>query len=103
MKTMQVWPNPPGLTVPDPATNENIQPGQIVERSQFILRCLKSGDLVDEEPKIPAPPSAPKAEAAPELSTAHGTSVETGKPPEMDKPDVKKTSQKSGQKGGENK
>jgi Protein of unknown function (DUF2635) len=57
MKTTKVWPNPAGISVPDPDTNKDIEPGQKVNLTGFIIRRLRDGDLVESEPEAPKQPS----------------------------------------------
>ena len=64
MKTIKVWPNPAGISVPDPTTNKDIEPGQDVELTGFIIRRLRDGDLVKTAPAAPKQP-APEPAATP--------------------------------------
>lgn len=47
---IRVWPAREGLIVRDPVTHEPIEPGQEVTSSREILRAIRAGDLVTDDP-----------------------------------------------------
>jgi len=76
--TIKVWPNPPGTLVPNPETGESVAPGQEVERTAFILRSLKRGDLVDRQPTNPLPPERGKSASEQRSGAAQKSGSKSG-------------------------